>query len=250
MTFKMKYPIKRVFLSAGSKRRSGSPADQIKFLVAHDTGNEGSSARANVMYYERSKDEISASAHIFIDNFEIIECIPAFEKPEKAWHVLYNVDTDNERFGVNANDSAIGIELCYGNPINTREAYARYVWVMAYLCYIYKLDPALDIVGHFELDPKRKTDPVNALKSIGKTMDDLLEDIAFEMQICLYGDDPQMMEVLKRLDAIEKKLNQPCPDWAKTAVDAAIKSGFISSADTGSHDFYRLIVAMYRKKVF
>ena len=49
----------------------------VRFIVAHDTGNPGSTAAANVKYYERSRNEMSASAHIFVDDKEIVECIPA-----------------------------------------------------------------------------------------------------------------------------------------------------------------------------
>lgn len=246
----MKYPIKQVFLSHGTKRRNGKPCDKIKFLVAHDTGNEGSSARANVMYYEKTVNDNPASAHIFVDNFEIIECIPAFKNPERANHVLYNVETDDDRFGADANAASIGVEMCFGNPVNTRESYARFVWILAYLCEVYQLDPRLHIVGHFELDPKRKIDPVNSLKTINKTIDDLLDDVAFELELCKYGDDPQMQDILKRLDSLEKKLNSPVPDWAKSAVDSAVKKGFFSNVENGSNDFFRLIVALNRKGVF
>lgn len=249
MAFKMKYPIKQIFLSAPSKRRSGKPAETIKFLVAHDTGNEGSTARANVMYYEKSKDEMSASAHIFVDGLEIIECIPAFQKPEKAWHVLYNVDSDDKRYGYNANDAAIGVELCYGGQVNNKEAYRRYVWTLAFLCYYYKLDPRLDIVGHNELDPKRKTDPDNALKHIGLTIDDLIDDVAFEMEICTLGVDPTMQEIIKRLEKLEAASKMPVPDWAKDAVKSAVDRKLITEADGGSLDFYRLLVILHRARV-
>ena len=114
---------------------------------------------------------------------------------------------------------------------------------------MYGLEPRLHIVGHYELDPKRKTDPVNALKTINKSMDDLLDDVAFELEICRYGDDPAMQDILKRLDSLEKSQNMPCPDWAKQAAELAVKRGLLSNADTGSKDFYRLLVALQRAKV-
>lgn len=252
MAFKMKYPIKQILLTAPSSRRSGLKANQIRFLVAHDTGNEGSTARANVNYYERSRNEMSASAHIFVDNLEIIECIPAFKNAEKAWHVRYDVTSDNSRYGREANDASIGVELCYGCEINTREAYKRYVWVLAYLCDVYGLDPAHDICGHFELDPKRKTDPVNALKTINKNMEDLILDIRYEIEICRLGDEPIMEEIIKRIEALEEKNNMECPSWARAATDKAIKAGLIDGANNGngrSLDIYTMLVILDRKKL-
>lgn len=185
MTFKMKYDIKASYLTAPSKRRSGIKADKIKFIVLHDTGNAGSTAAGNVSYYQNSRDEISASAHLFVDDTQIIECIPALTgTPEKAWHVIYNVTTDNAKFGVDANDAAIGIELCFGGKISMSESYRRYIWLAAYTAYKFGLNPESCYVGHFELDPARKVDPNTALNLMGKTFSQLKADIVAEYKSC------------------------------------------------------------------
>jgi N-acetylmuramoyl-L-alanine amidase CwlA len=188
MSFKMKYIIKNDYLTAPSKRRSGKKISKVKFLVAHDTGNDGSTAQNNVNYYENSRNDMSASAHIFIDDVDIIECIPATTgTPEKAWHVLYNRNEDNNMFGEDANDAAIGVELCYSKTrgsINNLEAYKRYVWTLAYLCYKFSLEPTTKITGHFILDPARKTDPRNALSTLNKTFNDLIADVKAEYIDC------------------------------------------------------------------
>lgn len=189
MTFKMKYNIEQKLLPKKTKRRSGNTMPIVVFIVAHDTGNDGSTAAGNVNYYTTSANEISASAHTFIDHKQIIECIPAtIGAPEKAWHVLYNVPTDNAMFGVDANDTAIGVELCYSDQkgsIDNKEAYKRYVWYIAYLCYKFKIDPNQKIVGHNELDPSRKLDPFkNALKIMGITKDQFIKDIIKEFANC------------------------------------------------------------------
>ncbi|MEK5036282.1 peptidoglycan recognition family protein [Paenibacillus sp. FSL R7-0302] len=186
MSFKMKYTIATSYLTSNTKRRSGIKMPGVRFLVAHDTGNPGSTARGNVKFYENSRNELSASAHTFIDDVSIIECIPATTgTPEKAWHVLYNVTTDNALYGDDANDVAIGIELCYGGKINNSEAYKRYVWYIAYLCYKFKLDPAKKIAGHNELDPSRKTDPYkNSLKAMGISKTQFIQDVVKELAAC------------------------------------------------------------------
>jgi hypothetical protein len=153
--------------------------------VAHDTGNPGSTAAENVRYYENSRNEQSASAHIFVDDKEIIECIPVLTgPPEKAWHVLYNVPTDNKMFGHDANDAAIGIEYCFAGNINSDEAYRKYIWTMAYSCFRFNLAPARHITGHFMLDPDRKTDPVTGLARSRRTYEQLLRDVALEYAEC------------------------------------------------------------------
>ena len=187
MAFTMTYTIAERYLTKPSKRRSGlllSPG--VRFIVAHDTGNPDSTASANVSYYERSRDQESASAHLFVDDKEIIECIPALasNQPEKAWHVLYNVTTDNQLYGVNANDAAIGVEYCFGQRINADEAYRKYVWVIAYACNKFGLDPSKSVVGHFFLDPHRKTDPVTGLAHSRRTYEQLLRDVVLEYNAC------------------------------------------------------------------
>jgi N-acetyl-anhydromuramyl-L-alanine amidase AmpD len=166
----------RDYIASGTKRRSGLKNSGIKFLVAHDTGNPNTTARQNVSYFKSSANDMSASAHTFIDDLNVIECIPL---NEKAWHVWYSVQTDNNKYGTDANDSAIGIELCYfpDDKERTQKAYDKYVKYMADLCKEYKLDPLTKISGHFQLDPARKTDPMNAFKIIGKTYNAFLGDV-------------------------------------------------------------------------
>jgi len=187
MDFLQKYIITPKYLSKPSKRRSGLLiAPGVKFVVAHDTGNPRSTADGNVNYYERSRNDESASAHIFVDDKQIIECIPALTAPpEKAWHVLYRVDTDNRMYGHNANDAAIGVEYCYGDNIDADEAYRKYVWTIACICHTFGLDPSTSVVGHAFLDPSRKTDPGSGLAKSRRSYEQLLRDVPAEHQACL-----------------------------------------------------------------
>lgn len=188
MSFKMKYEITPLYLSKPSQRRSGILMPRVGFVVAHDTGNEGSTAKGNIGYYERSKNEMSASAHIFVDDTGIYECVPLLtDAPEKAWHVLYEKQLDNQVYGDDANDIAGGVEYCFGEGINAEESYRRYIWVMAYICYKFNLDPNKAIVGHMILDPQRKTDPRNGLSHSGRTYEQMLKDVVNEYQECLGG---------------------------------------------------------------
>lgn len=190
MDFKLKYQINQRYLSKPSRRRSGYPMSPgVKFLVAHDTGNPGSTASGNVKWYERTRDQQSASAHIFVDDHQILECVPAIvsSPPEKAWHVLYSVPTDDQFYGYDANDAAIGVEYCFGGRIDDDAAYRKYVWVLAYSCHRFGLDPKKSIVGHFFLDPRRKTDPVTGLAHSRRTYEQLLRDVATEFEECTTG---------------------------------------------------------------
>jgi N-acetylmuramoyl-L-alanine amidase len=231
--FKMKYEIILRYLTGPSLRRPCIPLDPCRFMVAHDTGNPGSTAAGNVSYYENSRDEIEASAQIFVDDKEIIECIPFLTgDPEKAWHVRYNPGIDNEIFGADANDAAGGVELCYGGSIDLPEAYKRYVWVLAYSCYRYGLDPAKDISGHHILDPTRKTDPMNAFKMLGKTFGQFIQDVADEYNDCLKADEdvdnmPMKLEqwqwdMLYKVMGAAYNTDQLGWDWMQKIVDKTL----------------------------
>ena len=198
MAFKMKYSIGTSYLPKGTKRRSGIKAAKIRFIVLHDVGNDGfnkitgrkngTTAKGNINYYKNSANVESASAHTFIDDAEILECIPAVTgTPEKAWHVLYDKPRDNQLYGADANDAAIGVELCYypEDKARSQRAYEKYVWYCAYLAYYFKLDPAKCFVGHETLDPGRKSDPANGLKWTGKTTAQCMKDIIAEYNACL-----------------------------------------------------------------
>lgn len=177
------YSVVQQWIPAPSRRRSGIPLDPgVRFLVAHDTGNPGSTALGNARYYASTPNEASVSAHLFVDDTMIVESVPSLTAaPEKAWHVLYGVDTDDRLYGVDANDAAIGVEYCYGGSIDADEAYRRYVWVLAHLCREHGLDASRSIAGHFILDPHRKTDPVTGLAHSRRTYEQLLRDVAAEV---------------------------------------------------------------------
>ena len=165
------------YIPVGTKRRSGIPIEGVKFIVAHDTGNDKSTALNNVNYFINSANDMEASAHTFIDDASIIECIPL---TEKAWHVRRNITKDNEMFSGDSNSFAIGVELCYFSNDLQRSilAYNNYVWYIKELCKRYNLDPKTKIVGHFLLDPSRRTDPLNAFKHIGKSWNDFINDLS------------------------------------------------------------------------
>jgi N-acetylmuramoyl-L-alanine amidase len=191
MSLENKFIIRSQLIPKPSRRRGGALISKVRFLVAHDTGNPGSTAAGNVKYYINSRNEQSASAHLFVDDKEIIECVPALNgHPEKAWHVLYGVPKDNELYGVNANDAAIGVEYCYGAGIDADKAYEKYVWLLAMLCVRFGLNPSKDIVGHFFLDPQRKTDPLTGLARSRRTYEQLLRDVAEEVQMFQSGLQP------------------------------------------------------------
>lgn len=209
-----KYPIERRYITKRSNTRPGTPltTGSPAFFIVHDTGNPGATADNHFTYFNNLKDR-SASAHVFIDDKRILEIIPTgsgADPAEKAWHVLYKVTTDNDRFGYNANDAALGVELCYGGKINFAEAYKRFVWYLAYCCKRWSKNPSTHIASHKQLDPGRKFDCDQALAIDSKTLKDLIYDVAAEMDtpIALPDLTPILADVAHRL--VDKYVS---PSW-------------------------------------
>lgn len=164
----MKYPIKDDYIDKKWNQRPGGYRIP-RYGVAHDTGNPGSTARQNVNYF--NSRNLSSSVHAFVDDNEIIIDIPL---TEKAYHVRSNVS--------DANQWAVGVELCYGGEINFQEAYKRYVYFWAYLCDKFHWNPQRQIIGHYKLDPTRRSDPINALSQHGISYEEFLSDVQAQLK--------------------------------------------------------------------
>lgn len=181
-------------LPSGTKRRSGRPILGVKGIVAHDTGNPNSTALSNVNYYINSANDQEASAHTFIDDSNIVECIP---KTERALHVRKVAFPEG-------NDYYLGIELCYfpADKARSLKAYEAYVAYIRELCTKYRLDPKTSVKGHFQTDPSRRTDPLNAFKYVGKTWEQFIKDLTPEEQIAIWIPKSKVEKVLAYLKTI------------------------------------------------
>jgi N-acetylmuramoyl-L-alanine amidase len=233
--FLNRYQIIPQYIPPFSMRRSCKPINNVVFIVAHDTGNFGSTALNNVNYYIRTcngdnndPNWKNASAHIFVDDISIIECVPALTNPpEKAWHVLYSVTADNFLYGCDANDAAIGVEYCFGTNINADEAYKRYIWVMAFICFKFKLNAETAICGHFFLDPQRRRDPINGLSYSRRTYEQLLRDVVHEYQICTQGKLDKhviIQEKGEKTTTVRLNIRKDAPD-TKSDIVSTVPSG-------------------------
>ena len=173
--------IKQQFIPSPSKRSSGKQLNKVLYILAHDSGNDGATAQNNVDYYVRTANETEASAHFFVDDKIIINCIP---ETLKAWHCRYNTAVAPNIAPHLMNDCAIAIELCYGSAwgnLRNLVSYNNYTTLIASLCMKYNLDPETALVGHFQVDPTRRTDPLNAFKTMGKTWTQFKLDVKSKM---------------------------------------------------------------------
>lgn len=151
----------------GQRLDSGHP----KFLVFHDTGNRNSTAQQNVNYYNNTYNQpwaTTASAHVFVDDKECINCVPL---EEKAWHVLYDAPTDNLWYGDDANDIAVGVEACYfSDKERSRKSFDNACEIAAFICKEYGINPRNQMPGHYQIQAD-KIDPKSVLEACGYSKD-------------------------------------------------------------------------------
>lgn len=104
------------------------------------------------------------------------------------------------------------------------------------------------------------TDPqyANKIRSIMRTYnlevydkeaEQAMERIA-ELERQVAEQDKRNTELQRRLQQLERMHQIEVPDWAKEAVEAAVRAGYIDTPDGGSLDFYRLVTVMHRAGVF
>lgn len=169
--------ITQKYIPVPSLRRSGIKINPIKYIVCHDTGNDGSTAAGNVNYYITSANVEEASAHVFVDDIGAIWCIP---ETEKAWHVRYSAGIAPNVSPTFMNDCALSVELCFGSTWKKERnlaSYMNYVTLIASLCKKYSLNPDTALVPHAKLDPTRRTDPYNAFGYTGKLWAQFVKDV-------------------------------------------------------------------------
>jgi len=88
------------------------------------------------------------------------------------------------------------------------------------------------------------------LKKYDKEAEDVLQELQnavknLQSQINTQRD--QIAALERKVKRLEGKHAMPVPEWAKEAVDAAVKAGIVDTPEGGSYDFYRMLTVMRRK---
>ena len=133
---------------ASTTNYSNSNGRTVNYIVCHYTGNSSDSAWGNANYFQGAYRD--ASAHYFVDEEEIYQCVDACDT---AWHCgAYTYYHDECR-----NANSIGIEMCcsgsYKVSATTKENTAQLV---AELCkYLGVTDVDKYVVRHYDVSHKK-----------------------------------------------------------------------------------------------
>lgn len=118
--------------------------DEVKGIVIHYTANPGTTAFQNRDYFEGLKDsgDTHASSHFIVGlEGEIVQCIPTSEEAYAS----------NRR-----NSDTLSIECCHGDSSGkfNEKTYDSCVALTAWLCTRFDLDPATDVIRHYDVTGK------------------------------------------------------------------------------------------------
>ena len=133
------------YLTVNPWSRPGEPLRKIKGVVIHYVGNPGTSAEANRNYFESLSDgnlETYASSHFIIGlEGEVVQCVPLTE-------IAYASNTRN--------DDTVSVEVCHPDEtgVFSRPSYNRCVELTAWLCHEFRLNPAEDVIRHYDVTGK------------------------------------------------------------------------------------------------
>lgn len=133
--------IREELLTVNPYSRPGEYLERVNAVVIHYVGNPGSTAEQNRSYFQGLADSgaTSASSNLIVGlDGETLLCVPLNE-------IAY---CSNSR-----NADTISIEFCHpddtGEP--TEETYDALVRLTAWLCELYGLDPAEDVIRHYDV---------------------------------------------------------------------------------------------------
>lgn len=137
--------VEKDYLTVNQWSRPGDELKKIRGVVIHYVGNPGTTAEANRNYFQSLSDgklATYASSHFVIGlEGEVVQCVPLTE-------IAY---ASNSR-----NDDTVSIEVCHPDETGqfSRPAYDRCVELTAWLCHAFHLDPAEDVIRHYDVTGK------------------------------------------------------------------------------------------------
>ena len=216
---------------------SGRSLDSIKYIVIHYTANNGDTARGNAKYFAR--ESVGASANYFVDENEVICSV---KDEYAAWHCGGSIESSYHPLrGFCKNTNSIGVELCSiiqnGKYEFKPETVKLAVKLVKELMAKYNID--IDhVVRHYDVTGKNCPAPFVYREYRWREFKDLLTKKE-EEETMTYE---QWLAYQKRYE--QEKANQQVSDYAKTAMEKAVKHGISDGSNPKSHCTREQVVVM------
>ena len=136
--------VEQEYLPINPYSRPGTPLEKIRGVVIHYVGNPATSAMANRGYFSSLAltGETYASSHFIVGlEGEVVACVPLTE-------VAYASNTRNA--------DTVSIEVCHPDETGefSSQTYERLTELTAWLCSTFELDPAEDVIRHYDVTGK------------------------------------------------------------------------------------------------
>jgi len=209
--------------------RPGTPLIP-KGVVIHETGNiNGADAEAHYKYWN-SSPAAKSSAHIVLDDRQIIQLIPY---TERAWHA-----------GKTANSRFIGIEICRCVPFDKAKFEKEWEAAVGFTAAIFKdvlgedEVTADNLLSHSEVSKRWRetdhTDPDWYFAQGGKSMEDFRREVA---------------ERIKARASYDQTVNNMINDRVTVAENAVYWERVLAGSETADPVYLRAILDRYHGRV-
>jgi N-acetylmuramoyl-L-alanine amidase CwlA len=216
---------------------SGRSLDSIKYIVIHYTANNGDTARGNAKYFAR--ESVEASANYFVDPNEVICSV---KDEYAAWHCGGSLESSHHPLrGICTNKNSIGVELCSiiqnGKYEFKPETVKLAVKLVKELMAKYNID-INHVVRHYDVTGKNCPAPFVENETQWNKFKQMLTSKE-EEETMTYE---QWLAYQKRYE--QEKANQQVSDYAKTAMEKAVKHGISDGSNPKSHCTREQVVVM------
>ena len=213
-----------------TKNYNQSRNRQIKYIVIHFTANNGDTALGNTNYFKNTYR--GASAHYFVDEKEIWQCV---EDKDKSWHCG---TTGKYYHNYCRNYNSIGIEMCSrkdsrNNYYIKEEVVKNTIELTKYLMKKYNV-PKERVIRHYDVTHKICPAPFVYNQELWNNF--------------LYKLDNT--EIKECDNMIYNKLEE-IPDYAKEAIKHYIDNGSLKGTGYGLNltlDMIRILTIIYNDK--
>lgn len=216
---------------------SGRSLDSIKYIVIHYTANNGDTARGNAKYFAR--ESVGASANYFVDPNEVICSV---KDEYAAWHCGGSLESSHHPLrGICTNKNSIGVELCSIIQNGKYEFKPETVKLAAKLVKELMAKYNIDIdhvVRHYDVTGKNCPAPFVYSEDQWKQFKQML--ISKEEEETMSYE--QWLAYQKRYE--QEKANQHVSDYAKSAMEKAVKHGISDGSNPKSHCTREQVVVM------